>query len=147
MRNRKSLVALKEGLETLNEDQFYYKVYVREYEEKDGSICGTICCAAGWLPKFAPELGFYWSKFVDESGGASLYYNGYHVGQTIFRSVFFLDKEEIDFIFYGGSIPKKYNYKDQNHARFGIEVFVTLRQVINRIDLVLHHNKDENENA
>lgn len=144
MRNRKSLVALKEGLKTLNEDQFYYANFVEEYEEKKGSICGTKCCAAGWLPKFAPGLGFSW---ISDFGNGFLIYDGKLVNQTTLKVFFHIDQDESDFIFYGGEIPKKYNYKSTNHARFGIEFFVTLRQVINRIDLVLHHNQDENENA
>lgn len=144
MKNRKSLVALKEGLKTLNEDQFYYAMFVKEYEVKKGSICGTKCCAAGWLPKFAPGLGFSWSSAF---GNGCLLYDGKLADNTTFKMFFHIDRDESDFIFYGCEIPKKYNYKGTNHARFGIEHFVTLRQVINRIDLVLHHNKDENENA
>lgn len=147
MKNRKSLVALKEGLKTLNEDQFYYRSWVHRYREIDGELCGTVCCAAGWIPKFAKELGFYWAKSGPRFVSLDLKYNGYEVNEMTLTRAFGLTSDEIQFIFYGGEIPKKYNYKSTNHARFGIEHFVTLRQVINRIDLVLHHNQDENENA
>lgn len=143
MKNRKSLVALKEGLKTLNEDQFYYRNFVHRYTEIDGKICGTVCCAAGWIPKFAKELGIYWEIAVI---GMDLKYNGDAVNEMILRRAFGLTSDEIQFIFYGGEIPATYGYKGCK-IRFGDSWFTNLKGVINRIDLVLHHNPEEHENA
>lgn len=40
-------------IERLRDDEFMYKEHV--FEHKDG--CGTVCCVAGWYPKYFPEAG------------------------------------------------------------------------------------------
>lgn len=45
-------------LKSLPEDQFDYGSYVSEFNS--GSSCGTVCCVAGWYPKWFPEAVLEW---------------------------------------------------------------------------------------
>ena len=56
------LKKLVDGLKTINKDEFRYNAYVSQEEIKDGNICGTVCCAFGWMPRFVPESGVTWQS-------------------------------------------------------------------------------------
>lgn len=53
-------------LEKLNEespahDNFRMELFVSEgCLTEEGNYCGTVCCVAGWYPKYIPESGLAW---------------------------------------------------------------------------------------
>lgn len=51
--HKERFIKLLEFLKTLNNDQFDYSQFVAIYDHKQQ--CGTVCCAAGWLPKVFPQ--------------------------------------------------------------------------------------------
>lgn len=55
--NTKRLTKLANFLEKLEPEKFDYGHFVREHADN----CGTVCCAAGWLPKVDPE-NWEWYK-------------------------------------------------------------------------------------
>lgn len=46
------------NMKTLKESEFDYSYLVSEFDEE--KKCGTVCCVAGWYPKWYPESGFRW---------------------------------------------------------------------------------------
>lgn len=63
-------------LKALPNRNFDYSTFVSESEElKNGSTCGTVCCAAGWYPLWFPKAGLIWKNHTLES---KKYGNDYH---------------------------------------------------------------------
>lgn len=60
------LKALATFLEKLPVKKFNFRTIVSEAKEK--SLCGTVCCALGWMPKVSPDAA-KWVKAPHESGG------------------------------------------------------------------------------
>ena len=55
------LEKLVAGLKTLKPEEFKYDKFVTNYDDID-ELCGTVCCAYGWMPRFVPEAGVNWSR-------------------------------------------------------------------------------------
>ena len=53
-----NLLTILNKVKTLKEEEFTFSTFVKE--SKNG--CGTICCVAGWFPKWFPNSPFRWSK-------------------------------------------------------------------------------------
>lgn len=45
-------------LRQLKTEEFCYESLV----DKEDGDCGTVCCVAGWYPKYFPEHGFEWTR-------------------------------------------------------------------------------------
>jgi len=54
------LNATLKNLEELPSRNFDYSSYVTRSKITDEGTCGTVCCAAGWYPKWFPEAGLKW---------------------------------------------------------------------------------------
>lgn len=52
------LLATINMLKELPERSFDYSNYVKEFDIENK--CGTVCCVAGWYPKYFPEAGLVW---------------------------------------------------------------------------------------
>lgn len=56
----------------LKEEEFDYLHYVSKFSDshrRHGDYCGTICCVAGWYPKYFPDAGLEWNfKNVSMAG-------------------------------------------------------------------------------
>lgn len=50
-------------LKWLDPSAFDFTTWVSE-SQRD---CGTVCCVAGWYPKFFPEVGLYWGRDTVDS--------------------------------------------------------------------------------
>lgn len=84
-----------EMIQQLEDKEFKYKNYVTR-SNKEG--CGTVCCVAGWYPKYFPDAGLIWRKgnlrpkniwaFTNEE---LIIYHG-------------LNSDITDVLFYGGGI-------------------------------------------
>lgn len=55
------LKATRTMMDTLKEEQFNYGNFIYEFENE----CGTVCCIAGWYPKWFPDSGLKWGKIGD----------------------------------------------------------------------------------
>lgn len=55
-----NLLSLRHFIGNLRAEQFKFSVWISDYElDKEKNICGTVCCAGGWLPAVMPET-FEW---------------------------------------------------------------------------------------
>lgn len=66
------LRATREKMDTLKPKDFNYDSFVA----KDDGRCGTVCCIAGWHPKWFPDAGVKWvvvDGIVDLEGKRGLY--------------------------------------------------------------------------
>lgn len=54
--NKDRLLEMVGFLNDLDEDKFDFSAIVGSVEEKGGRLCGTLCCAIGWLPRIFPDL-------------------------------------------------------------------------------------------
>ncbi len=84
-------------LEGLKPEQFDYSEFVAKYDK--AKECGTVCCVAGWYPKYIQEAGLYWDPKSS---------NGLVSKKTIRLSTALseyhgLGEEVIDCLFYGYS--------------------------------------------
>lgn len=52
------LELILEKVKTLKPEQFVFSDFVYDYDGQNG--CGTVCCIAGWFPKFFSKSGFIW---------------------------------------------------------------------------------------
>lgn len=58
--NKDRLLKLADFLETLPDEKFDFRKYVK----KDDGLCGTVCCAIGWCPAVFPNE-WYWERCPD----------------------------------------------------------------------------------
>lgn len=122
IKDKELLIKLVVGLKTLKEEEFNYKSFVSRYDFKN--ICGTVCCAWGWVPKFAPESGIVWEI---EEGTVSV-----NIVASDYKWIT-VKPRDVDFMFYG----HYNNYNLHDSKRFGDGFQVTLKQVINRIEYII----------
>ena len=140
----KFLDKLLVGLKSIDDSQFLYSQFVYDYEiGADNSLCGTVCCAYGWMPKFVPEAGVRWI------------YGGINEVTVTPVPATLLDKIHrriVGFMFYGSDLlPMMRCHADKlSHMNpaliesdsfmrvFGLSHTSCLSQVINRIEAVLH---------
>jgi hypothetical protein len=59
------LWATVKQLVNLPDDNFAYNLYVTKGNIDKG--CGTVCCVAGWYPKWFPESGLKWESIADKT--------------------------------------------------------------------------------
>jgi hypothetical protein len=45
---------------TIKPEEFRFNEFVSKFDKESG--CGTMCCIAGWFPKYFPNSGFYWKE-------------------------------------------------------------------------------------
>ena len=146
---------LVQGLKTLEERQFKYSSFVAHYEVDDsGNICGTTCCAFGWLPKFVPEAGVTWQNVIHGECEMSIYgYYSVSVIDIVRKTFSAIDVDIVDFMFLGNHfdpynieqyygadsvISEFFNSCDTNDiTNFGSGMSANLTQVINRIETVI----------
>lgn len=89
-------------IQQLEDKEFKYKNYVTRMNKKG---CGTVCCVAGWYPKYFPQTNLVWRlgnlrpkgdyTFTDEE---LIMYHG-------------LDLGIISLLFYGQSSPLSFTLK------------------------------------
>lgn len=135
---------LADGLRTLKPKQFNYHDFITKYNED----CGTVCCAYGWMPKFVPEAGVRWEwcngVFTDEYFSVNLLpHEIFHLIDTDLQHFMFYGEKPSTYVFTSfvnnQDIDCGINGKDQN-------LYCTLEQVINRIELVIKYLKENNAN-
>lgn len=49
---------LLDMIQALKPTEFSYDYFVSEFNQENN--CGTVCCLAGWMPKFFPESHLIW---------------------------------------------------------------------------------------
>ena len=159
---------LADGLETLDGHEFKYDQWVSKMEDVpvlgiDGlatgktEVCGTTCCAFGWMPRFVPEAGVEWkliqhtvSKKPDD---VFIAINNSLFENTINKSTSYTAGDAlIGFVFYGRYyINGIYNNRlakiigdpdvgdpEKWKTKFGSGYYMAnLQQVINRIRAVI----------
>lgn len=90
-------------LKKLPKKKFDFISVVTEFDEVDGNICGTVCCAVGWLPSFDSDK-FKWHVDVFNEGCKSRFFGVPYVnGEEIENDLcdyFGMTSEEVDAIFY-----------------------------------------------
>ncbi len=59
----KRLNATLKNLKELPNSNFNYGDFVKRKKTIDGVTCGTVCCVAGWYPKWFPKSGLTWDQF------------------------------------------------------------------------------------
>lgn len=86
-------------LKELRPDQFKYDSFVSKSE---GENCGTVCCAAGWYPKWFPEAGLRWKKrHMDDSLHLNFGTDGI---KKILSKWHGICTEEVEHLFFGESV-------------------------------------------
>ena len=88
-----------EKLKTLKSSEFDYSSFVSKYE----GDCGTVCCVAGWYPKWFPELGLKW---IIENNVLYLTKSGVYDISCDLMEWHKISSNEIKFLFFGDT----YNY-------------------------------------
>lgn len=96
------LAATIEKMKELREEQFNYTFFVSQFEE--GKNCGTVCCVAGWYPKWFPESGIYWGQRTINPNDSLLqikdrlsYFHGLNI--EIIKYLFFGDGDSFDTLY------------------------------------------------
>lgn len=56
------------NMKTLKESEFDYSDFVSDFNLI--SQCGTVCCVAGWYPKWYPKSAFSWKEHNLYAGGS-----------------------------------------------------------------------------
>lgn len=103
------LQATIDQLEKLKPKQFDYSLYVSNYSKRHK--CGTVCCVAGWYPKWFPESELEW--VYDEMGYINLYDKSREYDTDEMLGIYHdLSNDIINFLFYGVGyrIPKLKSY-------------------------------------
>jgi hypothetical protein len=99
-RLQKTLKNLKE----LPSRSFNYGNFVSKSKKlKDGSTCGTVCCVAGWYPKWFPEAGLIWYDHTLEAKSTPKenldgYSNDINITLAKYHGISF---QLVDILFYG----------------------------------------------
>ena len=86
-------------LKTLKREQFNYSRWVTEYDY--ANKCGTVCCAAGWLPQVFPKE---WAWIIDPNWGAEVFMPNYRPLDTVeeyLQRFFGMNNYEVYALFYG----------------------------------------------
>jgi hypothetical protein len=153
------LRATKEMLESLPDDKFYYSNFVTEHDGK----CGTVCCAAGWYPKYFPDTGIRWAlggkddrtgiistktRFRSDVPGALAKWHGLNRGiiRTLFYSnefIMLVPPEIIGMIIKSAEnldvMVRECDHPEGNLAiRVTDGIFASRRQVIDLFTLVIY---------
>lgn len=88
------LKATREKMNTLRPKEFFYGSFVHR---NDGE-CGTVCCIAGWYPKWFPASGLRWVRYgnnlldlVGTSGVADNLMRYHEIGFHLCGTLFFGD--------------------------------------------------------
>jgi hypothetical protein len=83
-------------LKNLSEDYFCYEKFISKFDNKNQ--CGTICCVAGWYPKWFPHAGLKWTNLLPD--------NKTHVNDvcTFLANYHLLSRKVILDLFYGGNL-------------------------------------------
>lgn len=85
-----NLLKTVEFMQQLKPSQFNYQQWVTKGE----SGCGTVCCIAGWYPKYRPDSGLVWSSFY----GNVILVKGKDKGANIATSLKLYHKISIDLV-------------------------------------------------
>lgn len=119
----KRLKATRAKMDELKEEQFDYEMFVSEWNE--ARTCGTVCCVAGWYPRWFPKAGVRFRHFrlicppdmkamLSKWHGVSFYI--------------------IDALFYGREFHSEYHYSNV-YLSGGTEL--ALWQVKARFDVII----------
>jgi hypothetical protein len=109
----KRLWATIKKLVNLPDENFKYNLYVTKGDVDKG--CGTVCCVAGWYPKWFPESGLKW-RLIDDGYNRSVtlgYWEDLKI--DILSDYHGLSLNIIYFLFYGNRI-------DLTLSRKGLEL-------------------------
>ena len=90
----------------LREDEFEYDQFVTDFNTDDN--CGTVCCVAGWLPKWFSK-DFKWIRQEDFTNGKFDYFpelrnSGCNLPSTQLEVFFGLEEGYISTLFYGSPL-------------------------------------------
>lgn len=88
---------LIEFIRELPDEKFDFNTFVKEHDDS----CGTVCCAAGWLPAADPENWCYRVDFGNWYPNLMLYDGG--VLQGMLAAYFQCGPEDVERIFYWDS--------------------------------------------
>lgn len=133
------LTKLVTGLKTLEPEEFNYDKFITKHKfDENNNICGTVCCAWGWVHKFVPEIGV---KIIFDKWNTPII-------SAEPSTILDLDIETIDFMFYDGNNLRFGYYKNaepNDLILFGSSHSndLNLNHVINRIEYVI---KNETKN-
>lgn len=97
------LQATIDNLRSLPNSKFSYEVFVDQYDSK--KECGTVCCVAGWYPKWFPKSGLIW-----EDDTLSVKSRDKEI-DTVLKKHHGLSKELISILFYGQERTINYRFK------------------------------------
>ena len=101
----KRLWATIEKLVNLDPEQFSYSELVSEGNTE--KVCGTVCCVAGWYPKWFPKAELIWDLSYSSAGfiqGIDLYPVNNNISTNVSNKLseyHGLNDDIIDFLFYG----------------------------------------------
>lgn len=135
-------------LKKLPKKKFRFVNVVSEFEEVDENICGTVCCAVGWLPSFDPDK-FKWHAKVYNEGCKSRflgvpYVNGKEIENDV-CDYFGMTSEEVEAIFYN---LVNYRYDDDSSSVFDgfygkTNGMVTKDDVIKALENLMKRHQEE----
>jgi hypothetical protein len=110
-KGKAKLRQLIEFIRELPDEQFDFSRIVKEVDRHE---CGTVCCAAGWLPKVFPKDWAYTKAWHAGQGAASVALKeSEDVGvEDFLKSYFEAPEEDIDRIFFYG-----YGYLEADSTR------------------------------
>ena len=121
------LEKLSDGIRELKPEEFNYNHYVSKYVHEE-DLCGTICCAYGWMPRLVPEANVKWEYGIHDPYG-SVTMSKYPSDTFKEISKEFIDvslitphvitgKTLINFMFYGGKICHTPEHKQHHMNEF-----------------------------
>lgn len=103
----KRLIKLIEFLEKLPRRKFDFSKVVAKGKQ-NGHYCGTVCCAAGWLPAIFPRLVKWTPPDENLKAYIALRKQGVQTFSEVTESVFGMNYETAEYLF----LPDKQRYVD-----------------------------------
>lgn len=94
---------LASSLRTLSPSEFNIHDWVTDFDTK--KQCGTVCCAAGWLPRFFP-LDWEWGPGHTYTPRLKQISDGVGVVNIDLETFFGISTNQVDFLF----MPSSYHY-------------------------------------
>lgn len=95
----------------IKDEEFRYSSFVSDFDYEHN--CGTVCCLAGWYPKYVPESGLRWNKkneIYDTLVSKTKSWETIDIDKDL-SNYHGLSLAAINFVFYGtdlwGSLTKK----------------------------------------
>lgn len=92
-------------LSKLKKENFNYELFVDKWNKE--KQCGTVCCVAGWYPKWFPEAGLIWTKRSHDLSAGKGVNGGWSGIEYKLMKYHGLTEKAIGSIFYGRGLYER----------------------------------------